>query len=134
MVSNPLPKSSVGFLGTDLDQIGSSSDSKRMILLCMNTLYRIAENFQGRKLSRILQFGDDSRKFSPRNLGVWYPLGLQKRAICESFLHENHIFHQSAKVFSLKSFPLYGSVEFSRVFNFTKFQLLAKLFQRNFEK
>ena len=33
-VSDPLPKSSVAFLGTDLDQIGSTSDSKRTILLC----------------------------------------------------------------------------------------------------
>ena len=33
-VSDPLPKSSVAFLGTDLDQIGSSSNSKRTILLC----------------------------------------------------------------------------------------------------
>ena len=33
-VSDPLPKSCVAFLGTDLDQIGSSSDSKRRILLC----------------------------------------------------------------------------------------------------
>ena len=29
-----MPKSCVAFLGTDLDQIGSSSDSKRRILLC----------------------------------------------------------------------------------------------------
>ena len=40
--------------------------------------------------------------------GAWCPLGLQKRAICESFLRKNHIFHQFMKVFSLKSFPLYG--------------------------
>ena len=32
-VSDQLPKSCVVFLGTDLDQIGSSSDSKRRILL-----------------------------------------------------------------------------------------------------
>ena len=36
------------------------------------------------------------------------PLVLQKRAIHESFLRENRIFHQFAKVFSLESFPLYG--------------------------
>ena len=30
-VSDPLPKSSVAYLGTDLDQIGSSSDSERTI-------------------------------------------------------------------------------------------------------
>ena len=35
LISDPLPKSSVAFLGTDLDQIGSSSDSKCRILLCM---------------------------------------------------------------------------------------------------
>ena len=40
--------------------------------------------------------------------GAWCPLGLQKRAICESFLRKNHIFHQFVKVFSLESFPLYG--------------------------
>ena len=37
-VSDPLPKSCVAFLGTDLDQIGSSSDSKRRILLCNVTM------------------------------------------------------------------------------------------------
>ena len=33
------------------------------------------------------------------------PLALQKRAIRERFLRENRIFHQFAKVFSLKNFP-----------------------------
>ena len=32
-----------------------------------------------------------------------------KRAIHESFLRENRIFHQLAKVFFLESFPLYSS-------------------------
>ena len=36
-ISDPLLKSSVAFLGTDLDQIGPSSDSKRRILLCKGT-------------------------------------------------------------------------------------------------
>ena len=36
--------------------------------------------------------------------GAW-----QRRAIQESFLHENCIFHQSAKVFSLESFRLYST-------------------------
>ena len=49
----------------------------------VSILYRIAENFRGRKLSR---FCGDSRKFSPRNLGAWRPLAREKRAICESFL------------------------------------------------
>ena len=38
-----------------------------------------------------------------REFGAW-----QKRAIRESFLHENRIFHQFVKVFFLKSVLLYG--------------------------
>ena len=33
--------------------------------------------------------------------GVWHPLAWQKRAIRARFLHENCVFHQFAKVFSL---------------------------------
>ena len=67
-------------------------------------VYHIAENFRGRKLSRILRFCGYTRKFFSRNLGrgvLW---------CCKS--------KQSAKVFSVKivcslihkseSFPLYG--------------------------
>ena len=70
--------------------------------------YRIAGNFWGRKPLQISQFCGCLRKFSPQNLGVWHPLAWHKQAIHESFLCENHIFHQFAKVFSLESFPLYG--------------------------
>jgi len=35
--------------------------------------------------------------------------GAAKVTIHESFLRKNRIFHQFAKVFSLKSFPLYGN-------------------------
>ena len=49
-----------------------------------------------------------SRKFSQQNLEAWHPFAWQMRAIRKSFLRENRIFHQSAKVFSLESFPLYG--------------------------
>ena len=61
------------------------------------------------KLSRISWFCGYSRKFSPRNLGAWCPLARHERAIHKSFLRENRIFHQFAKVFFLKSFPLYGT-------------------------
>ena len=71
--------------------------------------YRIAENFQGRKPSQILWFCGCSRKFSLQNLGVWHLLAWHKRAIRESFLCKNHIFHQFVKVFSLESLPLYGT-------------------------
>jgi len=50
--------------------------------------YHIAGNFRGRKLSWISRFCGYSRKFSPRKL----------------------YFHQFAKVFSLESFPLYGTL------------------------
>ena len=72
------------------------------------TRYRIVENFWGKKPPQILQFYGYPQKFSPRNWGAWCPLAQQKRAICESFLHENRIFCQFAKVFSLESFPLYS--------------------------
>ena len=49
--------------------------------------------------------------------GAWHSLARHKRAIRESFLHENRIFHQSAKVFSLESFPLYG-INYHRSGNF----------------
>ena len=38
-------------------------------------------------------------------------LARHKLAIRESFLRKNRIFHQFAKVFSLKIFPLYGIYE-----------------------
>ena len=34
--------------------------------------------------------------------------GAAQQAFHESFLHENRLFHQFTKVFSLESFPLYG--------------------------
>ena len=80
----------------------------RCSLPLVQDIYRIVGNFWGRKLSRILRFCGYSRKFSPWNLGVWCPLAPHKRAIHESFLCENCIFHQFAKVFSLESFLLYG--------------------------
>ena len=64
-------------------------------------------NFWGSKLSWISQFCGYSQKFSPWNLGTWCPLVQHKQAICESLLRENCIFNQSAKVFSLESFPLW---------------------------
>ena len=64
----------------------------------------LAANFWGRRLSRISWFCGYSRKFSPWNLGVWYPLAWHEWAICK-----NRIFYQFTKVFSLESFLLYGS-------------------------
>ena len=61
-----------------------------------NILY-IAENFQGKKLLRISQFCGYPQKLSPRNLGAWHPLELQKRAIRESFLCEIVFFTNSWK-------------------------------------
>ena len=84
----------------------------RCSLPLVQDIYRIVGNFWGRKLSRILRFCGYSRKFSPWNLGVWCPLAWHKQAIRKSFLHENRIFHQFAKAFSLESFPLYGGSGF----------------------
>ena len=40
--------------------------------------------------------------------GAWHSLARHKQAIREHLLRKNCIFHKSAKVFSLESFPLYG--------------------------
>ena len=57
---------------------------------------------------RMLSIIHRCQKISLWNLGTWYPLAQQKRAIHISFLLENRIFHQPVKVFSLERFPLYG--------------------------
>ena len=74
--------------------------------LCLK--YRIAENFRGRKHSQISRFQSHPQKFPPRNLGVLYPpmLGF---GILRKFSPRNGHSYQSVKVFSLKSFPLYGT-------------------------
>ena len=56
------------------------------------------------KPSWISRFCGHSRKFSPWNLEAW-----QKLAIHESFSAKIVFFTKFAKVFSLESFPLYGS-------------------------
>ena len=42
--------------------------------------------------------------------GAWCSLVRPKRAMRESFLRKNRIFHQFAKVFSFESFPLYSKL------------------------
>ena len=69
----------------------------------------VVGNFGGRKLLQILQFCGYSQKFSLQNLGAWHSLAQQKQAFHKSFLYENRIFHQFAKVFSLRSVLLYST-------------------------
>jgi len=71
-------------------------------------LYHIVGNFQGRKRLRISRFYGYLWKFSLWNFGAWHLLvapasNLRKCSPWKSF------FHQFAKVFSHKSFLLYGS-------------------------
>jgi len=70
------------------------------------TCLRIKIPYSGKlsreKLSQILWLF--AKVFSTKFGGVAF-LAWQKRAICKSFLSENRIFHQFAKV-SLDSFPL----------------------------
>ena len=70
--------------------------------------YRIAGNFRGRKLSRISRFFSHPRKFSPRNSRHATPIMRPASTFCEIFLREMLLSYRSAKVFSLKNFPLYG--------------------------
>ena len=69
--------------------------------------YYIAENFYGRILLQISWFVAICRSFLSETLRTWHNRWHQL-AICESFLHKNHMFHQFAKVFSLERFLLYG--------------------------
>ena len=87
-------------------------------LLFGTTLIRASETYiyqilYSRKLSREKTFANFAvlrlftKVFSVKFGGV-ASLCAEKRAIRESFLRENRIFHQFAKVFSLESFLLYS--------------------------
>ena len=68
-------------------------------------------NFRGRKLLWIFEVWEPSAKvFSAKLGGVPHPpmIGTWFQAIRESFLREILTSYRSAKVFSLKSLPLYG--------------------------
>jgi len=73
------------------------------LLLSISVVYRIAENSREKTFANFAVLWLYAKVFSVK-FGAWHPLALQKRAI-----RENHYFHQFAKVFSLESFPLYGS-------------------------
>ena len=60
------------------------------------------ESFEGEKFCGFVAIRES---FSAKFWGAWRPLEQQKRAIRESFLRKNRIFHQFAKVLSLESFP-----------------------------
>ena len=78
------------------------------VVACRDTIYRIARNFRGRKLSRISRFSHHPRKFSPRNSRHATPIMQPVLTFRESFLCEMLLSYGSAKVFSLENFPLYG--------------------------
>ena len=71
----------------------SSASIVKSTVACpmLTDIYHMAGNIWGRKPSWISRFCGCLRKFSLRNLGVWHLLVRHKRAICESFLRENHI-------------------------------------------
>ena len=79
-----------------------------------NMTYCIAGNFRGRKLAWILWFCGYLQKFSLQNLEVWHLWCCKSKQSVKVFFHENRIFHQFAKVFSLKSFLLYGKLYLCR--------------------
>ena len=90
---------------------GLSSSVKTQLQMCK--WYCIAGNFRGRKPLQISRFCGCLRTFSLQNLGVWHLLVRHKRVIDKSFLCENHIFQQFAKVFSFESLSLYGPAAYT---------------------
>ena len=69
--------------------------------------YSTARNFWGRKLSQISRFCGYSWKFSLRHLGRGVLWRSKSKQSAKHFFHENRIFYQFTKVFSLESFLLY---------------------------
>ena len=67
-------------------------------------LYRIAENFQGRKLSRILWFCGCMRTFSPRNLGRGF-LWRGRSEQCAKVLSAKIVFSPIRESFLPRKFP-----------------------------
>ena len=74
------------------------------------TQYRIAGNFWGRKLCEFRSFVAIRESFLCEIWGMAF-FGAAKASNSQKFIHENCIFHQFAKIFSLESFPLYGMKE-----------------------
>ena len=70
--------------------------------------YCIAGNFRGRKFSQISWFFSHLWKFSRRNSRHAILIMRPVLIFCESFLREMLLSYWSAKVFSLKNFPLYS--------------------------
>ena len=74
---------------------------------CSNLLNRhTIDAFEGENFYEFRDFFSHPRKFSPRNSGHATPI--MRPAFRESFLREMLLSYRSAKVFSLKNFPLYG--------------------------
>ena len=74
----------------------------------LNCRYRIAENFQGRKLSGFVAI----RESFLREIWGVVSFSAAKASNSRKFSPQKSYFHQIAKVFSLESFPLYGTGQF----------------------
>ena len=91
-----------------------SGNAINWILPWTATYYSPLELLYSRKLSREKNFTNFvvlwlfTKVFSAK-FGAWRSLAQQKQAISESFFRKNRIFRQFTKVFSLESFPLYGT-------------------------
>ena len=93
---------------TDSPIFSPSHGTNKLVSWLLLMMYHTAENFRGRKLLRISRFCGYLPKFSPWNLGrgvLWHGTSEQSAKV---FSAKIIFFHQFAKVFSLKSFRLYG--------------------------
>ena len=76
-----------------------------MYNMAVKTTYSIAENFEGENFHKFRSFRATYESF---NLGVPYP-PITGFCILWKFYPQNGPSYQSVKVFSLESFPQYGS-------------------------
>ena len=88
--------------------------TERIIIVAMQLESRIKKVPYSGKLSREKIFTNFAifhhpQKFSPRNSRHATPIMRPVITFCESFLRKMLLSYRSAKVFSLKNFPLYGN-------------------------
>ena len=90
-----------------VDFLSDVTSLKKKKKKSVGSVYRMAGYFSREKtFTNFTVLWLFAKIFSVKFWGV-VPFGAAKaRAICKSFLYENHIFHP--KVVSLESFPLYG--------------------------
>ena len=90
-------------------------------------MYRVAENFQWRKLSRIGEKYDFRGENFRRLLALATPKDTTPQNFMEKTFKISHKTPKFAKVFSLESFPLYGMFSSSHILPYAHTSFLINI-------